>query len=206
MNQKTETVLEANGIDSAKFEDPVCSILCGLGAQKYIDVFKKQNIDQYGLTELSDEDLTRLGIEEPEIRRQLIERAKLIPAYKESTVSMAHLGPKEIVEVFEESALLLHRIHLSMVANNSVITKTKKVADCLLYKDKYASNVALATLTEMVNILNSMESAVHTQLKLKTKAGGHNKRKKIMVGTIGSAVIAMLAVLFTRSLKELNKM
>lgn len=75
----------------------------------------------------------------------------------------------EIVDVFEECALLLHRIHLSMVANNMVLTKTKRISDCLLYKDKYASNIALFTLNEIVTILNSMENAVHTQLKVKIK-------------------------------------
>lgn len=39
MSEKTETVLETE-IDSAKFEETVSSILCGLGAQKYIDIFK----------------------------------------------------------------------------------------------------------------------------------------------------------------------
>lgn len=77
-----------------------------------------------------------------------------------------NLGPIEIVDVFEECTLLLHRIHLSMVANNTALTKTKKVSDCLLYKDKYASNIALATLSEISNILNSMDNAVHTQLQV----------------------------------------
>ena len=49
---------------------------------------RKQDIDQYGLSELSDEDLTRLGIVEPEIRTQIIERAKLIPAYDETAATI----------------------------------------------------------------------------------------------------------------------
>lgn len=202
MIDKSEILVETKETNSTSFEDTVNSILCGLGAQKYIEIFKKQNIDQYGLSELSDEDLQKLGIVEPEIRNQLIERAKLLPAYEESqAIRIATLGPTEMVEVFEECALLLHRIHLSMVASNSALSKTKKVSDCLLYKDKYASNVALATLNEINNILNSMEIAVNS--KFKVKKIKNNKAKKILVGTIGSAVIAALAVLFTRSLKQL---
>ncbi|XP_035436130.1 uncharacterized protein LOC118266724 [Spodoptera frugiperda] len=202
MIDKSEILVETKETNSTSFEDTVNSILCGLGAQKYIEIFKKQKIDQYGLSELSDEDLLKLGIVEPDIRNQLIERAKLLPAYEESqAIRIATLGPTEMVEVFEECALLLHRIHLSMVASNSALSKTKKVSDCLLYKDKYASNVALATLNEINNILNSMEIAVNS--KFKVKKTKNNKAKKILVGTIGSAVIAALAVLFTRSLKQL---
>ncbi|CAH1646108.1 unnamed protein product [Spodoptera littoralis] len=202
MVDKSEIVLQPKEIKSSNFEDTVNSILCGLGAQKYIEIFKKQDIDQYGLSELSDEDLRKLGIVEPEIRNQLIERAKLLPAYEESqAIRIATLGPMEMVEVFEECALLLHRIHLSMVASNAALSKSKKVSDCLLYKDKYASNVALATLNEISNILNSMEIAVNSKFKI--RKAKNNKKKKILVGTIGSAVIATLAVLFTRSLKQL---
>ncbi|KAJ8725604.1 hypothetical protein PYW08_003787 [Mythimna loreyi] len=200
---QTETALETKSIDSANFEETVSSILCGIGAQKYIDIFKKQNIDQFGLSELSDEDLTALGIVEPEIRKQIIEHAKLIPAHEETVVCTANLAPKEIVEVFEECAKVLHRIHLSMVASNVILTKTKNVPDCLLYKDKYASNIALSTLNEMAMILNSMDNSIHTQLKMKTNKR-NSKKKKIIVGTVGSAVIVMLAVLFARSLKQLN--
>ncbi|CAH0701844.1 unnamed protein product [Spodoptera exigua] len=199
---KSEIVVETKEINSASFEDTVNSILCGLGAQKYIEIFKKQDIDQYGLSELSDEDLQKLGVVEPEIRKQLIDRAKLLPAYEESQAArIATLGPLEMVEIFEECALLLHRIHLSMVASNAALSKTKKVSDCLLYKDKYASNVALATLNEIGNIINAMEIAVNSKFKIKKTK--NMKKKKILVGTIGSAVIATLAVLFTRSLKQL---
>lgn len=41
-------------------------------------------------------------------------------------------------------------------------------------------------------------------LQMKTKNGNNSKKKKIIVGTVGSAVIVMLAVLFTRSLKQLQ--
>lgn len=115
-----------------------------------------------------------------------------------------------------------------MVANNTALTKTKKVSDCLLYKDKYASNIALGTLSEISNILNSMDNAVHTQLQviilcfiiffflkllflipfsnfqLTTKQCMNSKKKKLIVGTVGSAVIAILAFLLKRSLKQLE--
>ncbi|XP_026742473.1 uncharacterized protein LOC113504411 [Trichoplusia ni] len=204
MTDTTKMVTEYNEIDSAKFEDTISSILCGLGAQKYIDIFKKQNIDQYSLAELSEEDLIKLGVDDADVRSQLMEHAKLIPAYDEASIIMPNLGPIEIVDVFEECTLLLHRIHLSMVANNTALTKTKKVSDCLLYKDKYASNIALATLSEISNILNSMDNAVHTQLQLTTKQGMNSKKKKLIVGTVGSAVIAILAFLLKRSLKQLE--
>lgn len=37
-----------------------------------------------------------------------------------------------------------------------------------------------------------------------TRDSGQSKNKKIIVGTVGSAVIAVLAVLFVKSLKDLK--
>lgn len=77
-----------------------------------------------------------------------------------------NLDPMEVVDILEESAQHLYRIYLSMLANTLAVKKTKKISDCLLHKDKYASDVAIATLSEITNILNSMDIAVHTQMKV----------------------------------------
>lgn len=104
-------------------------------------------------------------------------------------------------------------------------------------KDKYASEIALTTLQEMKSILNSMDKAIYTQLKvicneswfenadkfenkitqvIKKTLNQHfwfqayaeeprsKKNKKIIVGTVGGVMIALLGVLFVRSLKQLK--
>lgn len=76
------------------------------------------------------------------------------------------LGPIEIVDILEESSQHLYRIYLSILANTLAVKKTKKISDCLVYKDKYASDIAIATLSEITNIVNSMDIALHTQLKV----------------------------------------
>lgn len=71
----------------------------------------------------------------------------------------------EIIDILEENAQHVYRIYLSMMTN-SLALKKKKIEDCLIYKDKYASNIAIATLSNMTNILNSMDIALHTQVKV----------------------------------------
>lgn len=53
-----------------------------------------------------------------------------------------------------------------MLANTLAVKKTKNTPDCLLYKDKYASDIAMSTLTEMTTILNRMESTIKSKLKV----------------------------------------
>lgn len=50
-----------------------------------IDVFyyRKQNIGQLTLMELSDEDFVKLGVDDPKIRMKLIEEVKNLPIYDE---------------------------------------------------------------------------------------------------------------------------
>lgn len=76
------------------------------------------------------------------------------------------LSPMEIVDILEESSHHLYRIYLSVLANTLAVKKTKNITDCLLHRDNYASDIALATLSEMTSILNSMDIALHTQIKV----------------------------------------
>ncbi|XP_059054388.1 uncharacterized protein LOC131848513 [Achroia grisella] len=196
-----------NKIDPLEFDITIGALLIGIGAEKYVDIFRKQNIGQLTLTELTDEDLIKLGIDNAEIRNKLLEEVKNLPIYQENEQlykSNLNLNSIEITDILEESSQHLYRIYLSMLANTLAIKKLKKIPDCLVYKDKYASDIALATLSEITNILNSMDITLHTQLKEFTTEPNNKKIKKIFVGTVGSAVIAMLAVLFVRSLKDLK--
>ncbi|KAL0893840.1 hypothetical protein ABMA27_013962 [Loxostege sticticalis] len=158
--------------------------------------------------ELTEEDLIKLGIDDPEIRIKLLEEVKNLPLYEETAEQLSqvnvNLGPIEIVEILEESSQHLYRIYLSVLANTLAVKKTKRISDCLVYKDKYASDIAIATLSEITNLLNSMDISIHTQLKTIARDSGQSKNKKIIVGTVGSAVIALLAVLFVKSLKDLK--
>lgn len=72
----------------------------------------------------------------------------------------------EIIEVLEESSQHLYRLYLSMMANTLSLKKSKKVTDCLLHKDKYASDVCISTLSHMTNILNSIDISLHTKFKV----------------------------------------
>ncbi|KAJ0180488.1 hypothetical protein K1T71_003892 [Dendrolimus kikuchii] len=197
-----------NIIDPTCYDITINALLTGIGGEKYIDIFRKQNIGQCTLAELTNEDLIKLGIDDAEIRKNLLVEVKNLPVYEEvsSQVSKTKidLGPLEIVEVLEESSQHLNRIYLSMLANTLALKKTKNISDCLLYKDQYASDVALTTLSEITNILNSMDIALHTQLKVLKQDSSDTRKKKIIVGTVGSALIAVLAVLFAKSLKELK--
>lgn len=57
-------------------------------------------------------------------------------------------------------------MYLSVLANTLAVKKTKKISDCILYKEKYASDIALSTLSEITTILNSMDVALHTNFKV----------------------------------------
>lgn len=77
-----------------------------------------------------------------------------------------NLTPMEIVEILEESSRHLHRIHLSVISLTLAVKKNENITDCLLHKDNYASDIALATLSEITSILNSMDIALHTEMKV----------------------------------------
>lgn len=57
-------------------------------------------------------------------------------------------------------------MYLSMLANTLALKKTKNISDCVLHEDKYASDIAISTLSEINTILNSMDIALHTQIKV----------------------------------------
>ncbi|XP_073943495.1 uncharacterized protein [Choristoneura fumiferana] len=194
-------------INPNEFDVAVSAMIIGLGGEKYLDIFRTQNIGQSTLIELSDEDLIKFGIDDQEIRTKILEEVKNLPLYQEIKACQLqpHLGPLEIVDVLEESSQHLYRIYLSMLANTLTIKKTKKVADCFLHKDRSASDIALATLSEMTTILNSMDIALHTQFKSLTKESNNTKKKKVIVGTVGSIAIVVLAVLFAQSIKHLKQ-
>lgn len=79
--------------------------------------------------------------------------------------SNTNLDILEIINILEESSQHLYRIYLSMMTNTLTLKK-KKTEDCLFHKDKYGSSIALSTLSEMKSILNSMDIALHTQIKV----------------------------------------
>lgn len=143
----------------------------------------------------------------------------------------SHLSPMELAGMLDESGSHLYKIYLSMMANTLALKKTKNLTDCLVHKDLYASNIAICTLNEINKILTSMDTTIQSQLmvcildnvnakiyeelknKIYTMIFGlqvlgkepkNKNKKKILVGTIGSAVIAVLTVLFVRSLKQLK--
>lgn len=77
-----------------------------------------------------------------------------------------NLNLLDIIDVLEQSSQHMYNIYLSMITNTLAL-KQKKAPDCLIYKDKYASHVAITTLSHMTNVLNSMEMALHTQIKVR---------------------------------------
>ncbi|CAH2086530.1 unnamed protein product [Euphydryas editha] len=193
-----------NLINPTGFDVTMSAILIGLGAEKYTDNFRRHNIGQCTLMELSDEDLIRLGVDDPNIRAKIIAEVKNLPIYEETsqTNTNSNLDILEIITVLEESSQQLYRIYLSMMTN-TLSLKKKKTDDCLFYKDKYASNIAISTLSDMTNILNSMDIALHTHMKVISTNSKNKKTKKIIVGTLGSVVIGLLSLFFVRSMKQL---
>ncbi|XP_023943999.1 uncharacterized protein LOC112050086 [Bicyclus anynana] len=196
-----------NLIDPNAFDVSMSAVLIGLGAEKYIDIFREHNIGQCTLIELTDEDLEKLGVTDPEIRKKLIEEVKNLPIYEDTAANQTTVSPNlsviDIIDVLEESSQHMYRIYLSMMTNTLVLKK-QKTPDCLIYKDKYASHIAVTTLSHMTNVLNSMEIALHTQMKIMSKDSRKKKTKKLVVGTVGSAVVVVLAIYFVRSLKQLQ--
>ncbi|XP_023944001.2 uncharacterized protein LOC112050088 [Bicyclus anynana] len=158
-----------NLIDPNAFDVSMSAVLIGLGAEKYIDIFREHNIGQCTLIELTDEDLEKLGVTDPEIRKKLIEEVKNLPIYEDTAANQTTVSPNlsviDIIDVLEESSQHMYRIYLSMMTNTLVLKK-QKTPDCLIYKDKYASHIAVTTLSHMTNVLNSMEIALHTQMKV----------------------------------------
>ncbi|XP_045445518.1 uncharacterized protein LOC123653569 [Melitaea cinxia] len=191
-------------INPTGFDVTMSALLIGLGAEKYIDNFRKHNIGQCTLMELSDEDLVKLGVDDSVIRAKLIEEVKNLPIYEETDHinSNTNLDILEIINILEESSQHLYRIYLSMMTNTLTLKK-KKTEDCLFHKDKYGSSIALSTLSEMTNILNSMDIALHTKIKVVSNNSQHRKTKKIVVGTLGSILIGLLSLFFIKSIKQL---
>lgn len=79
------------------------------------------------------------------------------------------LNPIKLTDILEESSQHLNRIYISLVTNTNALKKTSKIVDSVLYRDKYASDVAICSLNEITNILNSMETALHTKIKVNKK-------------------------------------
>ncbi|XP_004924865.1 uncharacterized protein LOC101742876 [Bombyx mori] len=193
-------------IDPTEFDVTIAALLTGLGATKYIKIFKKRNIGQSTLIELTNEDLIKLGLDDDDIRKKLLEEIKNLPIYEEFSIESRNdfgIIPTEIADILEASSEHLYRIYLSIMANTLALKKTKNITDCLIYRDQYASNMAQAVLSELTTILNSMEIALHTRLKVLTSDTKKRKNKKIIVGVTGSIVIAVLAAFFVQSLKRL---
>ncbi|XP_063620880.1 uncharacterized protein LOC134793240 [Cydia splendana] len=208
-NDSDEVPISANDtkINPNEFDVAVSAMLIGLGGEKYLDVFRTNNIGQSTLIELSDEDLIKFGIDDQDIRTKILEEVKNLPLYQELQVCETRpcLGPIEIVDMLEESSQHLYRIYLSMLANTLTLKKADNLPDCLLHKEKHASDIALATLSEMTTILNSMDIALHAEFKTLRKESNKTNKKKLAVGTVGSIAIAVLAVLFFRSIKQLKQ-
>uniref|UniRef100_S4P766 SAM domain-containing protein n=1 Tax=Pararge aegeria TaxID=116150 RepID=S4P766_9NEOP len=195
----TKNLIDPNGFDVS-----MSAVLIGLGAEKYTNIFRDHNIGQCTLIELTDEDLVKLGVDDPKIRVKLIEEVKNLPIYEETdhTEISPNLDVMDIVDILEESSQHMYRINISMMTNTLVLKK-KKVPDCLIYKDKYASHIAINTLSHMTNVLNSMETSLHSQIQILSKDSRNRRTKKLLVGTLGSAVVAVIAIFFVRSLKHL---
>ncbi|XP_049867147.1 uncharacterized protein LOC126367598 [Pectinophora gossypiella] len=211
MAEQIETISDitpvCSNINPTEFDVTTSALLIGVGAEKYIDIFRKHNIGQCTLLELRDEDLIKLGINDAEIRHKILVAVQNLPIFEESNQQISkrdqNLGALEIADILEETSQHLYRIYLSMLANTLAIKKTKNITDCLVHRDKYASDIALTTISEITNILNSMDITLHTEMKGLTQES-KKRNKKILIGTLGSAVIALLAVLFARSLKQLK--
>ncbi|XP_047988846.1 uncharacterized protein LOC125228354 [Leguminivora glycinivorella] len=195
-----EVSISANDtkINPNEFDVAVSAMLIGLGGEKYLDIFRTNNIGQSTLIELTDEDLIKFGVDDQDIRTKILEEVKNLPLYQELEVceTQPSLGPIEIVDMLEESSQHLYRIYLSMLANTLTLKKADNLSDCLLHKEKHASDIALATLSEITTILNSMDIALHTEFKSLRKESNKSNKKKLAVGTVGSITIAVLAVLF----------
>ncbi|VVC95997.1 unnamed protein product [Leptidea sinapis] len=151
--------------------------------------------------------LIGVGIDDIDIRKKLIDEVKNLPIYQEQSNNLCNtepnLGPLEIIQVLEESSQHLYRLHLSMMANNISLKKSKRVTDCLIHQDIYASDVCLCTLSHMNNLLNSMELALHTKFKSLSSKSSERRNKKILAGAFGTIAVGVLSVLFIRSLKHM---
>ncbi|XP_022114323.1 uncharacterized protein LOC110992707 [Pieris rapae] len=206
-NIRPQALMADSMIDPTKFDLTINALLVGLGAEKYLPLFRQHNIGQCTLMELNDEDLTKIGVDDKEIRQKILNEVKNLPIYEEMIVQSSKnyttLGPMEIIEALEESSQHLYRLYLSMMANTISLKKSKNVTDCLLHEDKYASDICISTLSHMTNILNSMDISLHTKFKVSSNSSRSSRNKKIIVGTVGSAVIVILSVLFFRSLKHI---
>lgn len=70
------------------------------------------------------------------------------------------------MQILEETSSHLYKLYLSCLANSLTLKNTKNLPDCLLHKEKYASDIALSTIHEINSILSSMECAIHQNFKV----------------------------------------
>lgn len=205
MAEQSQEVPLDTSTDPTQFDLTTSALLVGIDAEKYVDIFRKRNIGQSALVELTDEDLIKLGIDDEEVRIKLLNQIKNLPIYEEccKRTNYSNLGLLEILEILQETKSHLHLLHLSALANTLSVRKHKNLPDCLLYRDKYTSDIALSTIREINIILNTMDKTISTHFKEYEANVGKYKYKKILIGTVGAAAIGTLAVLFYKSLKEL---
>ncbi|KAL4703007.1 hypothetical protein ACJJTC_009993 [Scirpophaga incertulas] len=207
LSDKLARLSEIYKINPMEFDITVSALLFGIGAEKYVDIFRNRHIGQCTLSEMTDEDLIKLGVDDAAIRAELLEQVKNLPLYDVITQSRLNstMTPIKISETIENGATHLYNIYLSVLANTLTLKKANKLPDYLLMKDTYASEVAIATVTQITNLLNSMDMTIHAQMKELTKKPTKKEKKKILVATVGSVGIIMLTTLFVRSLMELKK-
>lgn len=79
----------------------------------------------------------------------------------------AFIGPLEINQMLKESSVHMYTISLSLMANFAKLKQRQYQSDTLVYKDKYASDVAIFTIDEIDKLLNSMNVMLITKFKVR---------------------------------------
>lgn len=69
--------------------------------------------------------------------------------------------------MLRESSVHMYTISLSLMANFAKLKQRQYQSDTLVYKDKYASDVAIFTIAEIDKLLNSMNLMLVTKFKVR---------------------------------------
>ncbi|XP_072944152.1 uncharacterized protein [Epargyreus clarus] len=184
-----------------QFDASVTSLLIGLGGEKYVEIFRSRNITQETLMELTEDDLAKLGVDDPHIRATITREIKNFPVYEQINFRkkiVSDLDLEEISTMLRDSNQHLHRIYLSMLSV-SLSLRRINMQDAMI-SDRTVTSVIKTTLDELSVTLNKLEYNLESKFKCLSK--DYNRRRKIMIGSAGGVAIGILAVLFVYSLKH----
>ncbi|KAF2880087.1 hypothetical protein ILUMI_26099 [Ignelater luminosus] len=166
------------------------TVLRSANAERYIDILKEQNLEASTLPLLTDNDLLILGVDDEDIRKEILAKSSTLQIPHEKTVKI--YVDKEFAElVLNQISHQLYLHHASLLC--ALNRKDIMVCDLKLHK---ASKCLLNCVTSLEKELDRSEKKFAPTKKWKPK-----KRRYLLVGlAVVSSSFALL--LFGKLIKN----